>query len=66
MRRGGWQHGQPGAITPRPGGAAQRPQAISCSAMGAIKPWHVMTLGCVVMVVLVAIVAAVIVVMRRE
>jgi hypothetical protein len=34
--------------------------------MGAIKPWHVMTLGCVVMVVLVAIVAAVIVVMRRE
>jgi hypothetical protein len=34
--------------------------------MGAIKPFHVMTLGCVAVIVLVAIVAAVIVVLRRE
>jgi hypothetical protein len=34
--------------------------------MGAIKPWHVMTVGCLAVMVLVAVVVAVIVVMRRD
>jgi hypothetical protein len=46
--------------------STDRRQALSCCAMGAIKPWHVMTLTCVFLVVAIAVVAALVVVLRRR